>query len=186
MLPLREVADPTRVAATVAAKGEGAVFVDLKDESDRLLQTYQHEAVLLALIGGLVIVVLLSLSLRSPARVWRVVAPLAAAVILTAAGLVGGDRKLSIFNLVGLLLAVAVGSNYSLFFERRSDRQEERDRTVASLVLANLATVIGFGVLSFSGAPVLHDIGATVAAGAFLSLVFGAMLSAGPRGERRQ
>ena len=185
MMPLRDVGDPARVAVTVAAKGEGAVFVDLKDESDRLLQTYQHEAVLLALIGGLVIVALLSLSLRSPARVWRVAAPLAAAVLLTAAGLAGGDRKLSIFNLVGLLLAVAVGSNYSLFFERQSDREEERDRTVASLVLANLSTVIGFGVLSFSGAPVLHDIGATVAAGAFLSLVLGAILSADPRGARR-
>jgi len=114
-----------------------------------------------------------------------VVAPLAAAVILTATGLAGADRKLSIFHLVGLLLVVAVGSNYSLFFERQSDGEEQRDRTVASLVLANLSTVIGFGVLSLSGAPVLHDIGGTVAGGAFLSLVFGAILSAGPRARRR-
>ncbi|HUH83239.1 MAG TPA: MMPL family transporter [Stellaceae bacterium] len=185
VLPLRDLADANRVAAAVAAKGEGAIFVDLKDESDRLLQTYQHEALSLGLIGGLVIVGLLSLTLRSPVRVWHVVAPLAAAVILTAAGLAGSDRKLSIFNLVGLLLVVAVGSNYSLFFERQNDVDEQRDRTVASLVLANLSTVIGFGVLSLSGAAVLHDIGATVAAGAFLSLVFGAILSTGPRERRR-
>jgi predicted exporter len=184
VLPLRDVAAPERVAAAVAGE-KGAVFVDLRAESDRLLQTYQREAVTLALVGALVIVLLLSLTLRAPGSVWRVVAPLGAAVIVTAAGLAGRDGKLSIFHLVGLLLVVAVGSNYSLFFERRGDPEERRDRTVASLVLANLSTVIGFGVLSLSGAAVLHDIGATVAAGAFLSLVFTAVLSGDRRGVRQ-
>jgi predicted exporter len=49
---------------------------------------------------------------------------------------------------------------------------------IASLVLANLCTVIGFGILSFSGFPVLHGIGVTVATGAFLCLLFGAVLNA--------
>jgi predicted exporter len=49
---------------------------------------------------------------------------------------------------------------------------------VASLVIADLCTVIGFGILSFSAIPVLHGIGLTVAIGACLSLLFGAILSA--------
>jgi predicted exporter len=51
---------------------------------------------------------------------------------------------------------------------------------IASLVLADLCTVIGFGILSFSTIPVLHGIGLTVAIGACLSLLFGATLSGGP------
>ena len=77
-----------------------------------------------------------------------------------------------------LMLIVAVGSNYCLFFERQGRDSEHRERSVASLALANLCTVIGFGLLSFSGIAVLHDIGITVALGAFLSLFFAAVLSA--------
>jgi predicted exporter len=180
VLPLRGVSDPSRVAAAVTGLNEpGVTFVDLKSESDRLLQTYQHEAVMLALIGSLVVLALLSVSLRSPRRVFAVAAPLAGAVTVTAAVLSIGDQKLSIFNLVGLMLIVAVGSNYCLFFERQGPDSEHRERSVASLALANLCTVIGFGLLSFSGIPVLHDIGMTVALGAFLSLFFAAVLTAG-------
>ena len=53
-------------------------------------------------------------------------------------------------------------------------------RIIASLVLADLCTVIGFGILSFSAIPVLHGIGLTVAIGACLSLLLGAILSARP------
>ena len=70
---------------------------------------------------------------------------------------------------------VAVGSNYALFFERQESGAQREERTVASLVLANVCTVIGFGTLSFSRIPVLHGIGLTVALGAVLCLVFAAL-----------
>jgi predicted exporter len=175
MLPLRGVADPAAVANAVAAMGESQlVFLDLKAESDRLLGTYLHEALTLSLAGSLVIAVLLSVSLRSPRRILVVLLPLAAAVICTAAILLAVTGRLSIFNLFGLLLAVAVGSNYCLFFERGD--ADGGPRMLASLVLADLCTVIGFGILSFSAIPVLHGIGLTVAVGACLSLLFGAIL----------
>jgi predicted exporter len=47
------------------------------------------------------------------------------------------------------------------------------------LGVANLCTVIGFGFLAFSQVPVLQALGATVAPGAFLALLFAAVL-AGP------
>ena len=52
------------------------------------------------------------------------------------------------------------------------------DRTLASLVIANASTVIGFGLLSFSQVPVLVALGTTVAPGAFLALLFGVLLAA--------
>jgi predicted exporter len=57
------------------------------------------------------------------------------------------------------------------------------ERTATSLLFCNLSTVIGFGVIGFASTPVLSAIGSTVAIGAFLSLVFAAILTttAAPR-----
>jgi predicted exporter len=181
MLPLRGVSDAAGLAKTIAGFGDRQlVFLDLKAESDGLLGTYLHEALTLSVAGSLVIVVLLSVSLRSPRRTAVVLLPLAAAVICTAAILLATTGRLTIFNLFGLLLVVAVGSNYCLFFERSAAVAGDHTgpRMIASLVLADLCTVIGFGILSFSAIPVLHGIGLTVAIGACLSLLFGAILSA--------
>lgn len=49
--------------------------------------------------------------------------------------------------------------------------------TLASLAIANLATVLAFGVLASSRLPMLADLGAAVAPGAFLARLFSAMLS---------
>jgi predicted exporter len=149
-------------------------IVDLPAMSATLLAGYRHEATELAICGSAAIVVLLGVALRSARRVVLVIAPLAASVAVTAGLLVTIQHQLGLFNLFGLLLTVAVGSNYCLFFERRSEGSE--DRPFAALALANLCTVIGFGVLAFSGIPVLRGIGGTVAIGAALSLVFGAIL----------
>jgi predicted exporter len=179
LLPLRGVRDPDALAREIAAlRDPGLLFLDLKAESDRLLHAYLHEALTLSLVGSLVIVALLSVSLRSARRVAAVLLPLAASVICTTALLLIIGGLLSIFNLFGLLLVVAVGSNYCLFFERRGPADGSETRVVASLMLANLCTVIGFGILSFSRFPVLHGIGVTVAIGAFLCLLFGAILIA--------
>ena len=173
LLPLRGVTDAAAIRA--AAQAAGGLFIDLKQESDALLAAYRREAVLLSLAGSGAIVVLLFVVLRSPRRVGLVLAPLATAVVVTTALLLA-TGPLSIFNLFGLLLTVAVGSNYCLFFEQDRRQAGTHGRTVASLVLANLCTLVGFGILSFSPIPVLHGIGGTVAIGAFLSLVFGAVL----------
>ncbi len=180
MLPLRGVTSPQAVATAIAGFDmSGLVFIDLKAESDLLLGTYLHEALNLSFAGSVAIVILLSISLRSLRRTVAVVLPLAAAVICTAAFLLTLSGRLSIFNLFGLLLVAAVGSNYCLFFERRLPDTDElaQTRMLASLVLADLCTVIGFGILSFSSIPVLRGIGLTVAIGACLSLLFGAILS---------
>jgi predicted exporter len=82
-----------------------------------------------------------------------------------------------------MLLIVAVGSNYALFFDRSSGQPRDAALpvTLASIAVANATTVIGFGLLSFSGVPVLVALGLTVAPGAFLALIFSA-LQAQPRG----
>ena len=78
-------------------------------------------------------------------------APLALAVLTVTAGLLVWEQ-LTILHLIGMLLIVAVGSNYALFFDRAESRRAARilPLTLASLLIANTATVLGFGVLAFS------------------------------------
>lgn len=177
MLPLRGVADPEGIARSLPQLPDAqAVFLDLKRESDDLYRGYRRQAIHFSLLGAGAIVILLLVSLRSVRRVRDVLAPLAAAVVVTSGMLVLGDTRLSIFHLVGLLLVVAVGSNYSLFFDQQAVDGRDRKRTIVSLLFANLTTATAFGLLAFSKVPVLHGIGSTVAIGAVLSLVFSAIL----------
>src|SRR5208283_5183862 len=113
-------------------------------------------------------------ALRSPLRVARVLAPLVVSVLTVAAGLAVCGVQLTILHLVGLLLIVAVGSNYALFFDRQAHSTDPGSEalTLASLLIANTATIVGFGLLSFSQVPVLVALGTTVAPGAFLALLF--------------
>jgi len=166
-----------------ALAGSGALFIDLKDELDSLYDSYLSEAVWLSLAGVLLVLVLLAATLRSLPRLLSVLLPLALAVLLLIAGLHLAGERLHLLHLVGLLLVVAVGSNYGLFFDRTAAGQGLEASTLSAMAVANLTTVIGFGMLSLSTVPVLHAIGTTVGPGALLAFVLAAMFS--PKGEVR-
>lgn len=187
LLPLHAAAgsvppdiDTARVrAALSAAHLTDTQLLDMKAETDDLYAGYLGEAIRLSLWGLAIIVLLLLGALRSPWRAGRVLAPLVLAVLCVGAGLAFARRELTILHLVGMLLIVAVGSNYALFFDSEPDRRRDRTfaLTLASLGIANLATVIAFGLLSFSKVPVLEALGETVAPGTLLALVFSALLT---------
>jgi predicted exporter len=182
LLPLRSAAPGQAIdmARVVAALNDGKVdegrVLDLKQESDALYADYLSEAIRYSLGGFLALTVLLLIALRSPRRVTRVLVPLVMAVLTVAAGLAVCGVHLTILHLVGMLLIVAVGSNYALFFDRQAHAARDSEAlTLASLLIANASTVIGFGLLSFSQIPVLVALGTTVAPGAFLALLFAAI-----------
>jgi predicted exporter len=181
LLPLRSAAPGQAIdmARVVAALNDGKVeqarVLDLKQESDALYADYLSEAIRYSLGGFLALTVLLLVALRSPRRVTRVLVPLVMAVLTVAAGLAVCGVHLTILHLVGMLLIVAVGSNYALFFDRQAHSTGDSEAILASLLIANASTVIGFGLLSFSQIPVLVALGTTVAPGAFLALLFAAM-----------
>jgi predicted exporter len=187
--PARAPIDADAVRAAIKASGAGdAMLVDVKGEVDRMYAGYFQRALWAAGVGLIVIVGLLFAALREPRRVLRVMLPLVAGVLLAAAWHIGTGTRLSLLHVVGLLLVVAIGSNYSLFFDQMAQHRGRSpnspnsgsvpgvDRTFASLMLANLTTVAAFGVLGFSSIPVLGAIGSTVAIGTFATLLFAAML----------
>jgi predicted exporter len=161
--------EPVRAALA----GSGALLLDMKFEFDRLYNDYLHEATALSLAGFAAIVALLAVTLRSARRLGAVLLPLLLAVILVVAGVHLAGERLHLMHLIGMLLIVAVGSNYALFFDRTAEENLDPP-TLASMAIANLTTAIGFGTLALSSVPVLHAVGITVGPGAVLALLLSA------------
>jgi predicted exporter len=154
-----------------------ARLVRIQPELDGIYAGYLKEARWQALGGALAVVALLAWHLRSTTRLARVLAPLAASVMLVLAGLTWWGGPLGVLHLVGLLLVVAIGSNYALFFDHLQLRGVPDHDTLASLLLANLTTVISFALLATAEVPALAAVGQTVAPGAILSLLLAAAFS---------
>jgi predicted exporter len=178
--------DASAIQAAVARSGvPNALFVDLKAQANQLYVSYLHAEIGLSLAGLIAVAVLLLIALRDPRRVARTLAPLVAAVLVVTAGFALLRVPLTILHLIGLLLIVAVGSNYALFFNSRTrnagadhvETQVIAGPTLVSLLIANLATVAGFGLLALSHVPLLQSFGLTVGPGAILALLFSAILA---------
>ena len=170
--------DDAAVRAALPSRQVDVQLLDTRAETGKLMDGYIGEALRLCMMGLAGILVLLAWRLRSLRRVMRVLIPLLLAVLAVLALLASMHVALNLLHLVGLLLIAAVGSNYALFFEKPQWRTAQGQRTVASLVLANACTLIGIGTLAFSHVPVLQALGATVAPGTALALLFAALLAA--------
>ncbi|MDN6887926.1 transporter [Variovorax sp. CAN2819] len=165
--------DEARLEAALSGLPEVQV-VDVGRELASLYQRYLHEAFVQVLLGALAVVVLLGIYLRSWRRLLAVCQPLVFAVVLTLGGMAVLQAALGILHLVGLLLIVAVGSNYALFFDQLRTTGRADEDTLASLMLANLTTVVSFGLIAISDIPALSSIGRVVAPGALLALLLSA------------
>lgn len=187
LLPLRPMPggdagapDLDRIDAALHAEGlDQATVIDLLAETNALFDSYLHEALVYSGLGCLAILALLLFMLRSLVRTLRVALPLVCAVLGVTGALLLSGTALTILHLVGLLLVVAIGSNYALFFDSNnaSTSPLEQRQTLISLVTANLTIVGSFGMLALSSVPVLTILGVTVGLGTVLALVFSAVLA---------
>jgi len=175
-LNLQPSAQPIDAAQIRSALADlpGARVVHIKQELDAIYARYLHEALLQAIAGAVAVALLLALHLRSARRLLQVAEPIAATVVIVLGALTVAGAALGILHLVGLLLVVAIGSNYALFFDHLRETGTVDPDTLASLALANLTTVSSFGLLAVSSIPALHAIGVVVAPGALLSLLLSA------------
>ena len=184
LLPLQPVADTLDLAAVRQALSglPGTQTLEIGAELTRLYARYLGEAQAQALFGALGVVLLIAFTLRSLPRVLAVCQPLLLSVLLTMGALAAFGVHLGILHLVGLLLVVAVGSNYALFFDMLQREGSADADTLASLLLANVTTVLSFGLIALSSIPALAAIGRVVAPGALLALVLSAAFA--PRAGR--
>ena len=164
----------------------GVFLIELGNEAKNVYKAYLREAIFLSAAGFVAIIGLLFVALRSWSRVVRIVLPLLASCAMVAAAVATFKGNLTLLHLVGLLLVIAIGSNYALFFDQRSrislSASASSDQNMlCSLFFANLTTVIGFGLLAFSSVPVMSAIGLTVGTGTFLALVLSAIFAVRPK-----
>ncbi len=176
--PLRGVVDRRQLATMVAGWGDASVqYVDLKEESNRLMTAYRNRTAQLVGWGTVAIAVSLVLGLRSIARLWPVLVPIGCSLIVVAAVLKGAGESLSLFHVATFLLVIGLGLDYALFFNRQEGAEFEQTRTVFGLLVCSTTTILVFGLLAFSKIPVLHAIGLTAACGSFSSLLFAGLMA---------
>lgn len=168
VIPLRQVADSTVLARSIAADGVRLFYLDLKRESEEMVAGFRQRALKLWGFGLFGILVVLSFGLRSLPAALRLLLPVGGAVVLVCAILLLAGQRISLFHLVALLLVMGLGLDYLLFFRRAPSDAEERRRSAQAVALCAGTTVLVFGILALSQIPVLFAIGSTVALGSII------------------
>ncbi len=163
------VTDPAPLAALAT---QGALFVDMHAETDGLVSGGAARAGWWLGGGAVAALVALLAGLRQPWMVARIALAIAAAGLVTVALLTAGGVRLSLIHLVALQFTAGVGLDYALFYARRQLDEEERARTLRTLVTCNAMTLLTFGLLAACRTPLLQSIGVTVAIGAVSAMCF--------------
>jgi len=178
IVPLRGVLDRRQLETAIAQWGEAsASYVDLKEESNRLMTAYRDRTVQLLGWGTAAISIVLALGMPVLNLVWRVLAPIACSLVVVVAVLRGSGEPLSLFHVATFLLVIGLGLDYALFFNRVEGGEADRTRTIFGLVVCSATTILVFGVLAFSTIPVLHAIGMTAACGSLFCLFFAGVMA---------
>ncbi len=178
VVPLRAVANRHEFAAKVAAWGDQAIgYIDLKEESNRLMTAYRDRTLHLLGWGTIAIALALLFGLRSITLLWRVLAPIMCSLLVVVAVLRSLGEPLSLFHVATFLLVVGLGLDYALFLNRPEGSEAEQVRASFGLLVCSTTTILVFGVLACSKIPVLHAIGLTAACGSFCCLLFASLMA---------
>ncbi len=175
----RAVRDPARLAAALTGLAD-VVVIDVAQQTSAMASGFVRAAWPLLAGGAAASVLCLLAALRDPLRVARVLGAIAAALLVTVAALTEFGVRLSLIHLVSLQFVAGVGLDYALFFARKQVDEEERARTLRTLVTCAGMALLSFGLLSLCRTPLLRGIGATVAVGVAAALGF-TFLFAGPK-----
>lgn len=169
---LQGVTDPASIAAAMPP----GTYIDIRHDLGTILADTTARAWWWLAASLALALAVLFVGLRD-ARSLRVLASLAAAILVTVAILAALGTRLSLIHLVALQLVVGVGLDYALFFARRQLDAEERARTLRTLVTCCAMTLLTFGLLAACQTPLLRDIGITVAIGASLAMAFAFLIA---------
>jgi predicted exporter len=178
VVPLRGVTDRKRLNEIVNGWNMPTVaYVDLKEESNRLMTGYRDRTIVIVLSGLLAITVVLVIGLKSVEGLWPILLPIFSALVVVAAVVNMSGESLSLFHIATFLLVIGLGLDYALFFNRPEGDEEAQARTLYGLLVCSTTTILVFGVLASSTIPVLHAIGMTAAIGSFCCLLFAGIMA---------
>lgn len=148
-----------------AAEGlQGVQWVDKVGGISSVLGRYR--AYMGWVVLGAYAVVFTVLLPRYRGRTWRVLAPTAAASVLTLALLGFTGQSLQLFHVLALMLLLGVGVDYGIFLQEESGHGDDAPWLAVGLSAAS--TILSFGLLGLSGTPALQAFGLTMLAGTAL------------------
>ncbi|UGB38234.1 MMPL family transporter [Frateuria soli] len=159
------VHDAAALAALARDSGGAVRMLDLKGAAESLVVAYRTRILQALLAATILLVLTISLALRSLRRAWHVLAPMTLATFLVLAVERVAGVQVSLFHLVALILAGGLGLHYALFFERDTGDPAEQRRTLHATLVCVLSALLVFGMLAWATIPVLRAIGLTVSLG---------------------
>lgn len=174
------------VLRRAAAAVPGLLVVDIKAETEALLDQGIGMALRWGAAGGALVLLLLGAG-RGVAGGLRVAAVLAGALLLTFAALAALGERITVFHLTAALLLAGVGMDYALFMSRSEPLpgrhgEEEAARALGSVITCMITTLLTFGLLALCATPVLRATGLTVAVGVVAAFVLACALAPRRRG----
>ncbi len=165
----------------------GARFFDQRAFLSSLYRGYRERTSLAIGIGLIAVTLLLAIRYRDPRVALATFLPAALAAATTIGLLSLFGVKVNLIHLLGLLLVLSVGVDYSIFLVSARDHREETPATLLSLCIACTSTCLAFGLLALSSFPALRALGLVTGIGVLLSLLFAPLVLAGlGRGKENQ
>ncbi len=151
----------------LADAGKGLVGVQWVDKVGGISAVLgSYRATMGWVVLGAYVVVFAVLFPRYRGRTWRVLAPTAAASVLTLALLGYSGQHVQLFHVLALMLLLGVGVDYGIFMQEESG--EGGDAPWLAVGLSAASTILSFGLLALSGTPALQAFGLTMLVGAAL------------------
>jgi predicted exporter len=177
LVALSGVHDTEALAAMVAAQGSDLQWLDLKATSEQLVAEYRVRVLYSLLIAAVLLIMVVSLSLRAWRRVLRVLLPMLLTSLIVPALLHLAGVPLSLFHLIALVLAAGLGLDYALFFEHAEADTKAQQCTLHGLLVCAASTLMVFVLLATASIPVLRAIGITVTLGVISNFVLAVMFT---------
>jgi len=158
----------------LAGRLDGVEFVDQVNDVSTLFQQYRQLAVQAVLFsyGLIFLLLLLRYSWRQAVRI--VLPPLYAAAFAMAITVLLGFT-VNLFSVLALLLVLAIGIDYTLFYAE--SRTHSRRKTALAITLSCATTLLAFGLLALSETPAIKSFGLTIASGIAFAFLFSPIAS---------
>ncbi|HHF2877594.1 TPA: MMPL family transporter [Vibrio diabolicus] len=140
------------------------VYLNKAEEISALFGEYRIKIMEL-LVAASAVIFLVLIKRYGLQHSWRVLLPSLIACACGLATAVAMGTTLNLFNLLGLVLILGIGIDYTLFFAEKARSVS----TLLAITLSAITTVLSFGLLSLSQTHAIHSFGITVLSGIFVA-----------------
>lgn len=142
-------------------------LVDQATEISKVFGQYRIRSIQLVIAAYILIFILLMLRYQLVKSLLIIFPPVFASLAaISMAGFV--SSPINIFHIFAVILILAIGIDYTLFFAERSTH---RTTTMLAITLSAITTILSFGLLALSDTRAINSFGLTLMTGIFISFL---------------